>query len=87
LASGEKFEIWAGGTVFDELVLLVGFAGVFAFSGAEDVDLASAGLEGAHGAADAEEQDFGGVAEVEADAAAMSGHLRHYRYLIRHAMA
>ena len=72
LASGEEFEVGAGGTVFDELLLLVGLAGVLTFAGAEDADLAAAGFEGPHGAADPEEQDFGRVAEVEADAGGLA---------------
>jgi len=39
LATRKKFKVRAGGAGFDEVVLLIGFAGVFTFAGAEDVDL------------------------------------------------
>ena len=56
----------------DQGVLLVRLAGVFALAGLEHVHLAAAGGQGAGVlAADAEQQDLGDVAEVEADAAAV----------------
>ena len=67
--AGEEFEVGTGRAGFDDGVELVGFAGVLLFAGLDDVDLAAGGLEGAEFAFDAEEDEFGDVAEVETEAA------------------
>lgn len=72
-AASEEFQAGAGAAAFDEGVLLVRLAAVFALLGAEVVNLGAAGGEGAGVAsADAEQEHFGDVAEVEADAAAVA---------------
>src|SRR5438105_2070509 len=71
LLAREQFQVGARTAALDQVVLLVGFAGVFLLAADEDVDLRAAGLPGAQTAADTEQQKLGDVAEVEAHAPAV----------------
>lgn len=67
LAAREHLQAGTPAAGFDQFILLVGLAAVFAFAGCKHVDLAAAGGEGAAVlAADAEQEELGDVAEVEA---------------------
>src|SRR5262245_23906146 len=69
-AARKQLEIRAWAARLDDGVLLVGLARVFAFARGEQIDLSPAGRERARvPALDAEQDQLGHVAEIEADAA------------------
>src|SRR5579863_530424 len=70
--ASEQFDIGPRRAGFDDVVLFVGLARMLAFAGLDHVDLAAARRERARVlAANAEQNDLGHVAEVEADASAV----------------
>src|SRR5439155_23636876 len=69
--ASEQFQVRAGAALLDQRVLLVGLARMFLFAADEDIDLAAPRRSGPQPAFDAEQQQFGDVAEVEADAASV----------------
>ena len=71
--AGEELEAGAGAALLDDAVDLGRLAGMFLLAGLEEIYLTAAGRERAQAAFDAEEQQLGDVAEIEADAAAVGG--------------
>lgn len=69
--AGEQFDTWRWRAAFDNVEYLVRLARMLALPRSENVDLRASPLERAHPAANAEQQEFGYVPEVEPDSTAV----------------
>ena len=67
----EHLQVGPGRAGFDEVVLLIGLAGVLALAGLDHVDRRARRRQCAHRSLDAEQDRLGDVAEVEAHTAAV----------------
>jgi len=69
--AGEHLQVRTGRATLDQVVLLVGLAGVLTLAGLDHVDRRPGRLQGPHGTLDTEQDRLSDVAEVEADPAAV----------------
>jgi len=78
-ATRKEFKKWSRAARFDDFVLLVGFARMFAFAGGKQIDLAPAGRKRTRIlSAHAKQNEFGHIAKIEANATAVRAAVLSY---------